>query len=247
MWPFDSKETRRIKRIVRNVVSFAVNELKDKGLVSLYVAGTILTKDRTSQSDIDLFGITASDFNFDDENELNAKFEAQQDTLCGGIETRFRAFPISVLEGGRRKGVSRYLHPRRVLRRFPFFTHVYGKRFNFRKDFPLKPMEIKEEALFLIKGLEQNIKDLRTGKETFPYTNFPKHVVELIRVEAEKDYGFKFDPSFAKLTRHLRNEEGHIIHKVMELRSKKATRREIVTFCEEVETYIADVKKQLEE
>jgi len=46
MWPFKSKDDRRIKKIVDHVVKLAVNELKHKGLISLYVAGTILTRDR---------------------------------------------------------------------------------------------------------------------------------------------------------------------------------------------------------
>jgi hypothetical protein len=244
MVSFD-KETRKIKKLVGNIVDFTINELKDKGLISLYVAGTILTKDRTPQSDIDLFGITTDDFNFNDENKLNKIFEERVNSLCEGKETRFRAFPLCVLEEGKRVGVSKYLHPKRILRRFPFFTYVYGRKFDFKKDFPLKTMGIKEEALFLIKGLKQNIKDLRTGKEIFPYTNFPKHVVELIRVEAEKDYGFKYDPSYAKLTKHLRNEEDHIIHRVMGFRGKKAKRREIVKFCDEAEKYIADLNKRV--
>lgn len=247
MWPFDSEDDKRIKRIVSNVVKFAVENLENKGLISLYVAGTILTRDRTPHSDIDIFGIVESNFDFNEENRINALFDAKKQELCGGIETRFRGIPICSLEGGEQKGVIKFFKPERFIKKLPFFKHVWGKKFNFYKDFPIKPISLKEEALLLIEQIESSVKALRANLERFPFQDFPKHVIELIRVEAQKEYGFKFDPSYIALSRHLRNKEGHIIHKAMELKNKRCTRNEIIEFCNEVERYIDDLKKRVKE
>lgn len=247
MWAFDSEEDKRINRIVSTVVKFAVNNFENKGLISLYVAGTILTKDRTPKSDIDIFGIVESNFDFNEENRINEIFDAKKQELCGGIEARFRGIPICSLEGGEQKGVIKFFKPERFIKKLPFFKHVWGKEFNFYKDFPIKPMTLKEEALLLIEQIESSIKALRANTEKFPFQDFPKHVIELIRVEAQKEYGFKFDPSYIALSRHLINEEDHIIHKAMELRNKICARSEIIEFCNDVERYIHDLKKRVKE
>lgn len=235
------------RKIIKNVINIIINRLKDKGLISLYVAGTFLTKDRTSQSDIDLFGIVKSDFNFKEEEEINKFFDKNKQELCEGIETRFRGFPICSLEGGEQKGVITYFgDPARILQRFPFFIHIWGKKFNFKKDFPSKPMELKKEALYLISKLEISIDLLRKNKLDY-YQNIPKQVIELIRVEAQKEYGFKYDPSYIALSQHLIDEEDHIIHKVMKLRNKKNTKTEIINFCDDIEEYIKDLRKRIKE
>ena len=56
-------DNKQLLNIINQLSKLTVNRLKDKGLISLYLAGTILSKDRTKHSDIDLFGIV-DHFNF---------------------------------------------------------------------------------------------------------------------------------------------------------------------------------------
>lgn len=235
----------QIRPSVDKVAKYAIEELKDNGLISLYLAGTILDKEeRTSNSDIDLFGIVESDFEMARESVLNSTFANEQAGLCGGFEVRFRAFPLCTLQGGKIIGVTKFFHPARVVQRFPFFKHIWGKKYNFKKDF-LKPMKLQEEAKWLIRLISANLTKLRVGKETFPFSGFPKHVIELVRVEAQAEHGFKYDPARKKLAKHLKKEQGHIVHRIMELREKVPSRAEIIVFCDEVEEYIKDIKTKV--
>lgn len=244
MWLFEDKETRKIKKIVYRVANFVINDLKDKGLVSLYIAGTILSKEeRTPKSDIDLFGLVSSDFKFKSETEINAKLEKLRSSICGGYEARFRGVLISAFEGGKQEGIVKFMRPERLIQRFMFFKHFWGKKFNFMKDFSVKPMELKDEASYLMGFLTNSIKSLRAGKETFPSQDFPKHVFELVRVEAQLFHNFKYHPARKKLVRHLASENNHIVHRAMALREKVPTRKQVLIFGNEVEEYIKKLKK----
>ena len=101
----------KIITAVRKVKNLTIKELENRGLLSLYLAGTILSrKERTKYSDIDLFGIVKSSFDMDEEGKLNKKLKKLEKEI--GFECRFRAFPLDTLNGGRVKGVSKFLHPK---------------------------------------------------------------------------------------------------------------------------------------
>ncbi|MBI2575996.1 hypothetical protein HYV84_02190 [Candidatus Woesearchaeota archaeon] len=72
-------------------------------LITVYLAGTILTPERKPESDIDLFCIVSSDFDFGKEDRINAYFIEHKNDLCGGKDTKFHGIPISELEGGKAK------------------------------------------------------------------------------------------------------------------------------------------------
>jgi hypothetical protein len=248
MWPFTSKEDREINKTVQQINNFIVSELKNKGLISLYLAGTILwKKERTHNSDIDFFGIVSEKFKHEFESKVNNKLAAKQKTLCNGYESRFRAFPLSVLKGEKEAewGTVKFMRPERILQRFPFFKLIWGKNFNFKKDF-LKPMSLKQEARYLIPLFKKSIIDLRTGKERFPYTDFPKHIFELVRIEAMKEHNLKYTPERQKLVNHLKKEKNHIIHEAMRLRNKKdLSRKEVLVFANKVELYVKEFEKKI--
>ncbi|MBU0456698.1 MAG: hypothetical protein ABH824_03275 [Nanoarchaeota archaeon] len=245
MWPFDDKETRRIKKIIKEIKKLTVKELRDKGLVSLYLAGTILTKDRTPQSDIDLFGIVTSEFDIiKEENNVNAIFKKKQRSLCGGFETRFRALGVDELEGGKPRGsIAKYIGISAAVKQWRFYKKLWGKRIDFSK-FKIEH-NLEDEARNCIGFLEAFIKDLKKGKELYPRPNFIKRVLHLSRIEAEKYHNFKFHPSFKKLAQYLLAERKHIIHEAMELRYKRVSKRDIEKFVKEVETYIKDIKERM--
>ena len=85
---------------------------------------------------------------------INSIFELKKQEFCGSFETRFRGIPICSLKGGEQKGVIKFFKPEWFIKKLPFFKHFLGKKFNFYKDFPVKPMELKEEALLLIEQIE---------------------------------------------------------------------------------------------
>lgn len=83
------RKTRKIKKIIRRITAFLVEELKEEGLISLYLAGSILSqKERTSRSDIDFFGIVNEKFDFGLEEKVNRKLKKGRKSLCGGFELK---------------------------------------------------------------------------------------------------------------------------------------------------------------
>ncbi|HLD72439.1 MAG TPA: hypothetical protein VJA23_02550 [Candidatus Nanoarchaeia archaeon] len=239
-------DNKQLLNIINQLSKLTVNRLKDKGLISLYLAGTILSKDRTKHSDIDLFGIV-DHFNFKEEEKLNQWFEKKRKTLCGGFECRFRGIPLRTLQGGKREGVTKFLHPQRLIRLFPFWKQLWGEKFNFEQKQFVKPMPLKKEAVWLIQILNKDLKKVQAGAQAYLLINYPKNIIQLIRVEAEHDLGFKFHPSYVELQKHLSKQKKHIIHEAIRLRNKGFTLKDVATFTLEVEKYLTEMRKKIKE
>lgn len=242
------KTNHEIKKIVNNVVQFTVTNLKNKGLISLYVSGSILTEDRNQKSDIDLFGIVEQNFDFNNEEELNKLFIEKQEELCKGIETRFHGVTITALQGGdigRSVVGKKNFGVKTLIKRIPFYTQVWGKKFDFKKDFSITPFKLKDDALRQIEITKDAITDFLKDKKTKKFEKLLKNIINLVAIEAEKEKGFSYDPSYSKLTRHLKKEDTHIIHKAMKLRNNDATQDEMIQFCSDAEEYIKEILKRV--
>lgn len=236
-----------ITNAINNISSLIYKTLKDKGLISLFIAGTILNpKERTSQSDIDFFAIVEPYFDLQEENELNNKLKQLKDTFCLGFESRLRCFDTDYLSGGKPKNFiqEKIFKPGQIIKKFPHFKLIWGKKFDFDKDF-IEPISHKEEAKHLIEILEKTTKDVRKGKQQFPLKDFPKFTIELARLEAEALHGMKYTIERKKIQKHLSKNKNHIIHEAMYIREHGATREEIIDFCNKIDKYIKDVKEKL--
>jgi len=85
---------------------------------------------------------------------------------------------------------------------------------------------------------------LEKGEEMFPIQNFPKQLLYLAAVEAEKDYGFEYTPSYKRLAKHLKDEKEHIVHDMMKLRRKKVTRKDILELADKIRDYVSYMSKR---
>ncbi len=182
----------------------------------------------------EFFAIVRSDTNLDKEKKLDMELHDKF-----GEEFVVYLIPLASLEGDEIKGYAKYFSPERLIKVLPYYRFVYGKKFNFM-DFPVKPMELKQEALFLIERIE---KQLET-KDNFK--RFVKSVIELVRVEAEKEKGFEYDPSFKELVKHLKLEENHILHSAYSLMFKNPSELEKSIFYDCVKDYINELKARIE-
>ena len=240
-----SKEERQIRKAISNIKSFLISELKNKGMVSLLLVGTIVSKkERNKTSDIDFFAIVEDDFDFGLEEVINKKLDDSMQDLCLGFEARVRCFHIDFLKGGKTKTRAQEFVPAaRLVQRLPFYKVVWGKKFNYAEEF-VKPMNLEDEARLLIKQATDSIYGIRQDKYWTSLHNFYKLVVELVRVEAQLYKGFKFHPDRHKLVNFLKREEQHILHKAMKLRnefenkSKEEIKKDTLDLCDEVESYI---------
>lgn len=215
----------------KKALKLILNRLEGKGLISLYL---------NKQVETEIYAIVESDFDLSEEDIIN---ESLNNNLKGHY--RFLVVPICSLEGENVRGFVKFYHPDRLLKEFPFFKHLYGKKFNFKKDFPLKPMELKDEALFLIERISKQIKEIKSDSEV-DFQSFLKTVIGLIRIEAQQEHGFEFDPSFKKLVKHLENEENHILHETYSLMFKQTSNLDKKIFCDRVEIYMKDLKKRID-
>lgn len=245
MWLKESEEERKIHVAVEKVSNWIISKLKDNGLLTLYLAGTIMDRDeRVATSDIDFFAIVSSDFDINKEREYNAVLSSKRMELCEGYECRIRFFPLCSLQGGEIKGVLNVLKPERIVQKLPFYKILWGKKWNYKEDF-IEPMALKNEAKLLITQIKVSIRHIKSGQEKFALTYFPKLVIELVRVEAQIFHNFEYHPGRKKLAEHLSEDKEHIVHKAMELRNKDMTREELLIFVQEVEQYISDLQDQI--
>jgi len=219
-----------------------IKKLKDKGLISLYLGGTVPSRDRIPSSDIDILGIVEPDFDFKEEEKVNCYLRGCLKEEIG-IDSTFRGITLSELNGGKQKGIITKWVPIRILiKRLPFFKYFWGREFCFSK-FRVDRYKPQQEAKLQIKNIRRNIESLREGTEGFPIRDITKHLLSLIALEAEVEYGFIFDPSYDKLAKHLEKEKGHIAHRAMELRKEpEINRTQILLFCNQAEKYLDDLE-----
>jgi len=245
MFFFKTEDEIRIDKAVSNIKNFLVKELTDKGMISLILVGTIISKkERNKNSDIDFFAIAQDDFNFQLEAEINKKLDALKNDICLGFECRIRCFDIDFLKGGKPKNsVHEFITAARLVQRLPFYKVVWGKEFDYEKEF-VEPMKLEDEARHLIHYLKSSIEGIKKDNYSTSMHNFPKLIVELVRVEAQLNYGFTYHPYRYKLVEHLKKQEGHILHKAMkfrdefETRTKEQVKEDALILCREAEKYI---------
>jgi len=237
---------QNIKIQIDKIKEVIIQKLKDKGIISLYLGGTVPSEDRIPSSDIDVLGVVEPNFNFKEEEKLNShltKYLAKEI----GIEVTFRGITLSELNGGKREGtITRWVPIRILIKRLPFFKYLSGKKLDF-SEFRVKRYDPQQEAKVQIKNIRRNIESLREETEGFPLRDITKHLLSLIALEAEIEYGFTFDPSYEKLAKHLEKEKGHIVHRAMALRKKpQVSRTQILHFCSQAEKYLDDLKRRSE-
>jgi hypothetical protein len=257
MWPFENTETRFFRRIVRSMEDYILAHVEREKLISLYLGGRILTKDRAPTSDIEIFGIVQDDFNPETEKAINQYFKSNP-VFCGGRSGSFAAIYASDLEG-RTKGRTRICDSvqaaRLWVKLFKHYPLLWGRRIDFNK-LPLKELdhlsELKIDVNFVDIGL-------RTAKEhnftwppgKFRFQAFVKNLYHCIRMEMVILRGYEYDLHFYKLLRFLRNENEHIVHKCEYFRRlgeeaegpKYLNERK--AFVLEAEQYIEELKKRM--
>jgi len=74
-----------------------------------------------------------------------------------------------------------------------------------------------------------------------PYSDFIKAILRLCNVDAQLNYGYKYHPSFKRLSKHLPKE--HIVHLCMKYRLRSTlTKKEKDNFLLKVKEYVGNFK-----
>ena len=230
------------EKYIQKAYEQAVDMFKDIGLKALFYAGN---EDTTPYSDIDLFGIVSPDFDIEEnEQMINTHYDERRDSDYGGLEVRFRGIGEDELNGAEPKGVlSKYVDLRGLIPQFDFYKLLWGEKPDFSK-YSLKPLTYSEEVEIYSQKIINFLDNLKNGKHIYPIQNFPKEVLRLARVEAEKEHGMKYDPSYKKLVEHLAHKKDHIAHKAMSLRKRQVNHEDILGLEEIVRGYVSQMQEK---
>ena len=250
---FKSREDRFYEKVVNKVKGYILSVIPKEELISLYLAGRILTRDRSPTSDIDVFGIVTDSFNVRLEGVINDFFKKNPE-FTGNKECRFRAIFLSDLEG-RTVGKSTIISSVRDVKLFlKLFRHsnyrlLYGKRINF-STFKIKDLEDVEELKLDLELLKKNIEFFKRNnyREEKPYHTIPntvKLVLHIARLEGAITGRCKYEPYFYKLKRVFKRDKNHIFHTALKIRmeGKELPVEEKKEFIMKVEEYIKDIEE----
>ena len=244
---WDSKETRLFKNTITIVINYLIKELTDD-LITVYLAGSALSSDRRPESDIDLFCVVSSDFDFNKDDRINDYLKENKDISYNGIDVKFHGISLSDFQG--RKPRSRITSgnisiPINVLvKQFVHYKRLYGKKIDFGK-FQTYGISLGEEMKYRLKWAKFNIDQVRKGKFKGPFGDFIKAILYLCNVDAQINYSYKYNPSFRKLGKYLIKSENHIVHLCLKYRGKgNLTKKEKNNFLQKAGEYIRLVEKK---
>ena len=241
-----------LQKIITQIKSYIVSQIPEKQLISLYLVGRILTKDKSPESDIDLFGIVSDDFDLKQESQINNYFE-KNPKFTGKKECRFRALYLSDFEG-RTKGKSTIIQDVKTIRLYlKLFRHskfklLSGKKINF-SNFPLKDISDRDELKIDLDILKSSIAYYKKHnyKEKQPYPNMyntAKWVLHITKLEACLAKKCKYQIYFYKLKNLF--PRGHIFHDAMAVRNsnKPFSIKEKKEFIKKSEVYTNLIEKR---
>jgi len=205
-------------------------EYKENGLISLYLYGSILTKDYIEgESDIDSIGFADENMPLGLENEIKNK-------LCektGFDKFGFRLLYKSELDTGIIKNnLASFIHPQLLLLDFPHWKNVIGQVF-LRSDFLLTDISAAEAVKIRLNHL---VKIEDGSYKTAPGN---KHILFLkvlarIMFHLQKERGCDEPFSYSSVFSHSNEEEKPIAEAI--LNCKKSKWSELV-FTENISTY----------
>lgn len=184
-----------------NCLKKLFKEYRKKGLVSVYLWGSIITDEHDpKKSDIDAIGIADSRFTAGD-SEIKAKLQKLAPELR---DFRLNTLFLSELNGGRIKSrLARLIPLKLLLLDFCNWRYVAGRKFK-QTDFKLKPPSLDEAICIRLKFIESNynlsgFKEEDYGKRQY----FCKSLMRLCYYINEKEKGkhpFSYRDLYSKST-----------------------------------------------
>lgn len=193
------------------------DEYKDRGIISLYLYGSILTKDYIEgESDIDSIGFADENMALALENEIKNK-------LCeksGFDKFGFRLLYKSELDTGIIKGnLASFIHPQLLLLDFPHWKHVVGQTFS-RPDFSLADID----AVGAVKIRLDHLVKIEDG--SFKTSPGNKHILFLkvlarIMFHLQKERGCNDPFSYSSVLSYSNEEEKPVAEAILNCKKSK--------------------------
>ncbi|MCF7834145.1 MAG: hypothetical protein K9L98_02190 [Candidatus Pacebacteria bacterium] len=206
-----------MKKTPEQALEEIFDEYKDQGLISLYLYGSILTKDYIEgASDIDSIGFATEEMSITLENEIKNK-------LCektGFEQFGFRLLYKSELDTGVIKGnLASFIHPQLLLLDFPHWKYVIGKNF-LRSDFLL----VDIDAIGAVKIRLDHL--VRIENESFKTHPGGKHILFLkvlarIMFHLQKERGCNDPFSYSSVFSNSNEEEKPVAEAILNCKKSK--------------------------
>ncbi|MES2223322.1 MAG: hypothetical protein V4469_00145 [Patescibacteria group bacterium] len=192
-------------------------EYKDRGLLSLYLYGSILTKDYIEgESDIDSIGFVNEDVLIALENEIKNK-------LCkisSFDKFGFRFLYKSELDTGVVKGnLASFIDPQLLLLDFPHWKHIIGENYS-RSSFALEDIntaDAVERRLNHLIRIEDGSYKTAPGEKHILYSK----VLARIIFHLQKERGIDEPFSYSSIVLHANPEEKLVAEAVLDCKNNK--------------------------
>ncbi|HEV7424484.1 MAG TPA: hypothetical protein VGO21_04835, partial [Candidatus Paceibacterota bacterium] len=206
-----------MKKVPEQALKEVFDEYKDQGLISLYLYGSIITKDyMEGESDIDSIGFASENMPLTLENEIRNK-------LCeksGFGKFGFRLLYKSELDTGTIKGnLASFIDPQLLLLDFPHWKHVAGQVFS-RSDFSLTDID----AIGAVKIRLNHLARIEDGS----YKTAPedKHILFLkvlarIIFHLQKERGCDEPFSYSSILSYSNEEERPVAQGILNCKKNK--------------------------
>ncbi|MCX6750500.1 MAG: hypothetical protein NTZ83_03510 [Candidatus Pacearchaeota archaeon] len=193
------KPTKEQIKIIKSLLTKIYSDYKNKGLISVYLWGSVLTNDfNPKSSDIDSIAIVSNNAKEEDCKLINQYIKKRS--------AEFRDFKLNYLyldelNGEKIKSkLASVIHPSLLLLDFKNWKYIAGKRYS-RRDFKLKEIDFDEAVRLNLIAIKKNHLPL-FKKWDFKVTQyFIKNLIKVCYYLNQKDFGkhkFKYNELLEK-------------------------------------------------
>lgn len=190
------KPTQEQMKAIKSVLAKVYSKYKEKGLLSIYLWGSVLTNDfNLKSSDIDSIAIVNNKAKEEDCKIVNQYLKEYSPEYK---DFKLNYLYLDELNGGKIKSkLARVIHPSLLLLDFKNWKYIVGKRYS-RKKFKLKEIDFDEAVRLNLIAIKKNHLPL-FKKGDFKVTQyFIKNLMKVCYYLNQKDSG-KYEFRYNKL------------------------------------------------
>lgn len=181
------KIKQKQKNLIESVLKKVYSDYKDKGILSIYLWGTVLTDDFNPRtSDIDSIAIVSNKAKPEDNDYINGFLEGHSKELKN---FKLNYIYLDDLNGGKIKSnLAKVIDPRLLLLDFENWKHVAGKTYS-RKNFKLKEITFDNAVRLELLAIRKRFLPL-FKQNNFEYTPyFTKYLIMVCYYLNQKESG----------------------------------------------------------
>ncbi len=211
------KIKQKQKKLIESVLKKVYSNYKDKGILSIYLWGTVLTEDfNQNTSDIDSIAIVGNNATQKDNKEIN-NFLTNR---FPKIDFKLNYLYLDELNRGKIKSrLAKVIAPNLLLLDFKNWELIIGKKYS-RKSFKLKEINFDEAVQLNLRAIKKNhLPFLKKGDfKITPY--FIKNLMKVCHYLNQKDGGehvFKYKELLQKSPK----ERKKVVKILLEIRKNK--------------------------